>query len=229
MQTAMKAKFSVRQLLLYSGAAVAAFFVGLELDHRIRHREPTRDAAMARPEIFEMSSREREVRERIEKVSGVRGAPLFNRDEWAPAEPVSIDGVDVSDLFAGEYVYKRSVENNFSFRGATVEGVFTRPHTFLDIGVSAEDNSRIVYRFSSDGVRVFERSSKGALESLAPPVKELPPGCTKFQIVSSDANQSVVCQGITLVQINLGKRRQRRVFAASNLMRGEIRDLTISQ
>lgn len=219
--------FSSRSLLCV-GAGFAAFLVGLRLDQRLRSVPIQEPHAMVRPEIFQQATHEGEVRARIEKVSGVKGTLFFAPDEWVPAEPVIVEGVDVSDLFAGEFVLKRSLQADFRFSKAIVEATFTRPDTFVDLGIPVSPDAWLVLRFSNGGIKALRRMATGTFEPVSPDINREPlPQCARYEVVASEGKLEAVCEGKTMLRLGALDKYHGRVFVASNLMRGEVRELKI--
>jgi hypothetical protein len=214
-----------------TAAVVVACLVGTILDRRIDHAHSSADRVMVKQEIFLDSTpeKEREVQAQIEKLSGIKGAPLLSLQEWVPVGPVVVDGVDVSNLFSGEFSYKRSLEKDFQFSKLVLDASFGRPGTFFDLGVANGTDSAVVVRLSGNGVSTFNRTAQGVLEPLESTKTALPAGCSRFEVLQTQASQSIVCQGITVAEIKAPFRRQGRVFVASNLTRGEVRELSISE
>jgi hypothetical protein len=181
-----------------------------------------------RSELFADSAQQLELKERIEKLSGLEGRPLLSLDQWAPVEPIVVDGIDVSNLFVGEFSYKPSLEGRFQFSKFVLDAVFTRPETFFDLGVPVESGA-LVIRFSGSSVEAFLRSSSGGdLVPLDGMKVQLSSGCSRYELVPTATAQSVVCSGRTVMEIKMPIRRNGRVFAASNLTGGELRELSIA-
>ena len=212
-------------------AVVVACLVGTILDKRIEQTHSSADRVMVKQEVFvdSMPEKEREVQTQIEKLSGIKGAPLLSLEEWVPVGPVIVDGVDVSNLFSGEFSYKPSLEKDFRFSKFALDASFGRQGTFFDFGVSTGPDSAVVVRLTRSGVSTFTRGATGVLEPLESATSALPEGCSRFEVVQNQASQSVVCKGITLTEIKAPFRRQGRVFVASNLTSGEVRELSISE
>jgi hypothetical protein len=214
-----------------TAAVVVACVVGTILDNRIDDSLSASDRIMVKKELFLDAAPEkaRAVQTQIEKLSGIKGAPLLSLEEWVPVNPVIVDGVDVSNLFSGELSYKRSLEKNFQFSKLVLDASFGRPGTFFDFGVSGGADSAVIVRLSGSGVATFNRAAGGVLEPVESAKAPLPVGCSRFEVLQKSDSQSVVCQGITVAEIKAPFRRQARVFVASNLTRGEVRELSISE
>ncbi|MEY4701243.1 MAG: hypothetical protein RL326_1430 [Pseudomonadota bacterium] len=209
-------------------AAVAACFVGVVLDERLRHHDSSSDRLRVRSELFAHSPQQLALKDRIEKLSGLEGRPLLSLDQWVPVEPIVVDGIDVSNLFVGEFSYKPSLEGKFQFSKFVLDAVFTRPETFFDLGVPVESGA-LVIRFSGSSVEAFSQSSGGRdLVPLDGMKAQLSPGCSRYELLSTATGQSVVCSGRTVMEIKMPIRRNGRVFAASNLTGGELRELSIA-
>jgi hypothetical protein len=178
--------------------------------------------------LFTNSPQELALKDRIEKMSGLEGRPLLSLDQWVPVEPIVVDGIDVSNLFVGEFSYKPSLEGSFQFSKFVLDAVFTRPETFFDFGIPVESGALVV-RFSGSSVEAFSRSGSGADLVPLDGMKVRPPaGCSRYELISTTAGQSVVCSGRTIMEIKTPIRRNGRVFAASNLTGGELRELSIA-
>jgi hypothetical protein len=181
-----------------------------------------------RSELFAHSPQELALKDRIEKLSGLEGRPLLSLDKWSPVEPVVVDGIDVSNLFVGEFTYKPSLEANFQFSKFVLDAVFKRPDTFFELGVPVESGS-VVVRFSATTVEAFSKPANGgALVSLEGMKVSIPGDCSRFELVLTGTGQSVVCLGRTIMEIKMPIRRNGRLFAASNLTGGELRELSIA-
>ena len=212
-----------------AAAVFVACLVGATLDRRVAHTHTSADRVMAKPEIFLDATPEREAQAHIEKLSGLKGEPLLSLEEWSPVNPVVVEGVDVSNLLSGEFSYKKSLDKDFQFSKLVIDASFARPGTFFDLGLPSGTNSSVIIRLSSAGISAFSRAgANGALEQLEVGKNALSAGCTRFEVLQNELGQSVVCQGITLAEIKAQNRRQGRVFVASNLTAGEVRELSIS-
>lgn len=214
-----------------TAAVVVACVVGTVLDKRIEDSHSASDRVMVKQELFVDTApeKEREVQSQIEKLSGIKGSPLLSLEEWVPVNPVIVEGVDVSNLFSGELSYKPSLEKNFQFSKLVLDASFGRPGTFFDFGVASGSDSDVIVRLTGSGVSAFNRTAAGVLEPLESAKAPLPAGCNRFEVRQMSNVQSIVCQGITVAEIKAPFRRQGRVFVASNLTRGEVRELSISE
>lgn len=214
--------------LVSSIAVVAACVVGVILDERVRLHDSSTDRLRLRSELFAHSPQELALKDRIEKLSGLEGRPLLSLDKWSPVEPVVVDGFDVSNLFVGEFTYKPSLEANFQFSKFVLDAVFKRPDTFFELGIPVESGA-VVVRFSATKVEAFSRpSNTQALLPLEGMHATTPSDCSRYEIVATTTGQSVVCSGRTMMEIKMPIRRNGRVFAASNLTGGELRELSIA-
>ncbi len=208
-------------------AVFAACFVGVLLDERVRNHDLSNDRLRVRGELFAHSPQELALRDRIEKLSGLEGRPLLSLEDWSPVEPIVVDGIDVSNLFVGEFSYKPSLGRDFAFSRFVLDAVFTRPETFFELGVPVESGSLVV-RFSGSLVEAFSRPAGGGeLTPISGMKVSLPAGCGRYEVIASEVGQSVVCSGKTVMEIKIPNRRNGRVFAASNLTGGELRELYI--
>lgn len=209
-------------------AVFTACFVGVVLDERVRNHDLSNDRLRVRGELFAHSPQELALRDRIEKLSGLEGRPLLSLDDWTPVEPVVVDGIDVSNLFVGEFSYKPSLRENFQFSRFVIDAVFTRPETFFELGVPVQSGSLVV-RFSGAAVEAFSRPANGGeLTPIEGMKTTLSTPCSRYELLASEVGQSVVCAGRTLMEIKIPNRRNGRVFAASNLTGGELRELSIA-
>jgi hypothetical protein len=209
-------------------AVIAACFVGVVLDERVRHHDSSTDRLRVRSELFANSPQELALKDRIEKLSGLEGRPLLSLDQWVPVEPIVVDGIDVSNLFVGEFSYKPSLEGSFQFSKLVLDAVFTRAETFFDLGIPVESGALVV-RFSGSSVEAFSKSASGGdLVPLNGMKVTTPVGCSRYELVATATGQSVVCLGRTIMEIKMPNRRNGRVFAASNLTGGELRELSIA-
>jgi hypothetical protein len=209
-------------------AVVVACFVGVVLDERVRHHDSSTDRLRVRSELFANSPQEIALKDRIERLSGLEGRPVLSLDTWAPVEPVVVDGIDVSNLFVGEFTYRRSLEANFQFSKFVLDAVFKRPETFFELGIPVESGALVV-RFSASTIEAFSKpSGEGALIPLEGMKVTAPTNCSRYELVATTTGQSVVCMGRTLMEIKIPNRRNGRVFAASNLTGGELRELSIA-
>jgi len=210
----------------------ASCFVGVLLDRRLNHRleglrHPEPRASVQR-DLVVVPEAERRLRERIEVASGLKGRPLLSLDKWTPVDPIVMDGVDVSTMFSGEFIYSASLSSEFRFSGAVVDAIFLRPGTFLDLGIPSGPNTSTVFRFSAAGIHPLRRVGKGALEPLDHTAFSAVDSCSRYEIVISGSQQTVVCNGITRLDINAKTGQQGPVWIASNLTGGEVRELRIS-
>lgn len=216
------------KMLVSSLAVVVACVVGVVLDERVRSHDSSHDRLRVRSELFANSPEELALRDRIQKLSGLEGRPLLSLSEWAPVEPIVVDGIDVSNLFVGEFSYKPSLERGFQFSRFVLDAVFTRADTFFELGVPVDTGSLVV-RFSGTSVQAFSRpASGGELTPLEGMKATVPGGCGRYEMVVTPIGQSVVCSGRTVMEIKIPNRRNGRVFAASNLTGGELRELYIA-
>jgi hypothetical protein len=211
-----------------AAAVVVACVVGTILDQRSEAKHSPSDRVMAKQELFVESTPEREAQARIEKLSGVKGAPLLSLEEWEPVTPTKVDGIDVSNLFAGEFSYKKSLTKDFQFSKLVLDASFARPGTFFDLGLPAAGNGSVIIRLSRDGIATFTRSESGVTEPLEVSKKVGSTGCGRVEVLRTPFGQSVVCEGITIAEIKAPNERQGRVFVASNLTAGEVKELSIS-
>jgi hypothetical protein len=139
-----------------------------------------------------------------------------------------VDGIDVSNLFVGEFSYKPSLDRGFQFSKFVLDAVFTRPDTFFELGVPVDTGSLVV-RFSGTTVQAFSRPASGReLTPLEGMKTTLPNSCGRYEMVATPLGQTVVCSGKTVMEIKIPNRRNGRVFAASNLTGGELRELYIA-
>jgi hypothetical protein len=211
-----------------TAAVVVACLVGTVLDQRSAAKHSPADRVMAKQEIFLESTPEREAQARIEQLSGVKGGPLLSLEEWEPVTPIKVDGVEVSNLFAGEFSYKRSLTKDFQFSKLVLDASFARPGTFFDVGLSAGGNGSVIIRLSRDGVATFTRSESGVVEPLEVSKNAGPPACSRFEVLRTPSGQSVVCEGRTVAEIKTPNGSRGGVFVASNLTSGEVKELSIS-
>ena len=206
----------------------AACLVGVVLDLRLESLRDGDARASLGTDLVVVPEPERQLRERIEVASGLKGRPLLSLEEWRAVEPIVIDGVDVSNMFSGEFIYSGSLSSDFRFSGAVVDAVFSRAGTFLDLGVPSGPNTSTVFRFSARGVEPFRRIGRGPLEPVDHTAFPSTEACSHFQVVTNPGEQSVVCDGITRLQIKVRTGQQGGVWVASNLTGGEVRELKIS-
>lgn len=219
--------FSSRSLLCI-GAGFAAFLVGLRLDQRAQNVPKQEPHAMVRPEIFQGAGHEEEVRERIEKMSGVSGPLFFSPEEWMPIEPVLLEGVDVSHLFAGEFVLRKSLREDFLFKKVVLDATFSRPEAFVDVRIPVRADTWLVLRFSKDGMKAMRRTEHGDLgEVVTAKIQQPPAGCSRYEVIAKGETYRVVCGGITALQVDGAPPSAGKVLAASNLRRDEVRELSI--
>lgn len=168
------------------------------------------------------------VRARIEQLSGVEGAPLLAKDRWEAAEPIMVDGVDVSDMFTQEFILRRSVRSSYRFQSATIEAIWERPHSFLDLGVALTANGALVVRFSKGELRSFFRSHSGRLIPHEVVSGERVGACSRFEVtLVGDDGVQVVCEGERVLEVRYPAPAQGRVFVVSNLTAGELRALRV--
>jgi hypothetical protein len=222
-------RLKLSPLTLVSGiVVVAACVVGVVLDERVRLHDSSTDRLRLRGELFANSPQELALKDRIEKLSGLEGRPLLSLDKWSPIEPVVVDGIDVSNLFVGEFTYKPSLEEDFQFSKFVLDAVFKRPDTFFELGIPVESGALVV-RFSASKVEAFSRPSNSqALLPIEGMRVTTPSDCSRYEVMATALGQAVVCSGRTLMEIKTPIRRNGRVFAASNLTGGELRELYIA-
>jgi hypothetical protein len=225
------------RLAAYAGvflSVVVAALCGQSLDQRQRQVRAARvvqlddaRASLALPRTVAQLA-EDGVRARIEQLSGVEGAPLLSTQRWEAAEPIMVDGVDVSDMFTQEFVLRRSVRSSYRFKSATIDAIWERPHSFLDLGVALTANGALVVRFSKGEVRSFFRAHSGRLIPHEVASGERVGACNRFEVaLVGDDRVQVVCEGERVLEVHYPTPAQGRVFLASNLTAGELLALRV--
>ncbi len=175
----------------------------------------------------ERETQELAVRARVERLSGVSGRPLLSTERWQASEPVFVDGLDVSDMFAQPFTLKRSLQSGFRAEGATLEVAWERPDTFLDLGIGQTSNGSLMLRFTRESVRAFLRSHSGILIPGETVDGEQLKGCERYEVSVAPDDVSVLCAGRKIIGIAYPGAANGKVFVASNLEAREVKMLSI--
>jgi hypothetical protein len=175
----------------------------------------------------EQESNERRVRQQVEHLSGVPGRPLLSSERWQAIEPILIDGVNVSDMFAQPFVLKRSLANGFRTESVSLQASWQRPDTYLDLVLGQTSNGAVMMRFAKDGVRAFLRSHSGISipgESVATDVTQ---GCERYEISVTTSDVTVSCGDRKILGVAYPSASEGMVSIASNLAAQEVSVLSI--
>jgi hypothetical protein len=175
----------------------------------------------------DQESRELMVRARVERFSGVSGRPLLSTERWQAAEPVLIDGLDVSDMFVQSFTLKRSLQSDFRTESVSLEVAWDRADTFLDLGIGQTSNGAVMLRFAAGELRAFLRSHSGILIPVQSVGVESLKGCERYEVSVAQEDVSVLCAGRKILGISYPGAAHGKVFLASNLEPHEVKMLSI--
>lgn len=166
----------------------------------------------------------------MEKLSGVSGRPLLSLDRWIPKESFVLQGVEVGNMVSVQHYLRSSLNRGYVFTSASVDAVWQRPESFLDLSIGGSANGSTLLRFSPQMVEAFFASRKNRLVSIektALASRGAP--CQRFDVLATGRQLTVSCDGSLALSLDEAPTAfEGRVSVASNLMHGEVRDLVVT-
>jgi hypothetical protein len=213
------------------GSMLIAAFVGRTLDRRALEQRALDDSkASMIASMLPGNTHTIDAQREVERLSGVAGRPLLSLERWIPTESFVLQAVEVGNMMSVPHWLRSSLNRGYVFHSASIDAVWQRPDSFLDLSIGGSSNGSTLLRFSSGAVEAFFASRKNALVSIEKTaLASRGLSCQRFDVVASERRLTVSCDGSPALSLTEAPTAfEGRVSIASNLMHGEVRDLSIT-
>lgn len=213
------------------GSTLIAALVGKTLDRRALEQRLLDDskASMVAAAV-PINPQHLDAQREVERLSGVSGRPLLSLERWIPKESFVLQGVEVGNMMSVPHVLRSSLTRGYVFQAASIDALWQRPDSFIDISIGGSSNGSTLLRFSPDAVEAFFASRKNTLVSIEKTAlvsRGLP--CQRFDVVASERRLTVSCDGAQVISLPEAPTAfEGRVSVASNLTHGEVRDFVVN-